>query len=72
MCDLSQQDSRDINATLSEINSLAGQVETHRSSIEQTAYMDHENLAALLSDLERQVGSARAWVVAKPQEHAGH
>jgi hypothetical protein len=72
MCDLSQQESRDLSDTLSKINSLVGQVEAHRSSIEQTAYMDHENLAALLADLERQVGSARAWVVAKPQEHAGH
>jgi hypothetical protein len=72
MCDLNQQESRHILDTLSEINSLAGQVEGHRSSIEQTAYMDHENLAALLANLERQVTTAKAWVVAKPQEHAGH
>lgn len=72
MCDLNSEESRDIVEALREISTLAEQVGTHTSAIEKTAYMDHENLAALLTTLRDRAEAARVWVTDKPQQHAMH
>ncbi|MFI6325608.1 hypothetical protein ACIBG8_49405 [Nonomuraea sp. NPDC050556] len=69
MCDLNSEESRDVVEALNEISTLAGQLGTHSASIEQTAFMDHENLAALLTDLRDRTDRTLAWVIAKPQQH---
>jgi hypothetical protein len=72
MCDLNQDETRSIVATLTEIGGLAEQVRIHASSIGETAYMDHEGLANVLATLRDRADAARQWVVDKPQQHAGH
>ncbi|WP_157250293.1 hypothetical protein [Nonomuraea typhae] len=72
MCDLNTHETHDLLASLRELDSLAEQVATHASSVEKTAYMDHEGLAALLTTLRDRAESTRAWVTAKPAEHAAH
>ncbi|MCG5214739.1 hypothetical protein [Streptosporangium sp. KLBMP 9127] len=72
MCDLNSEESRDIVEALSEISALAGQLAAHTSAIEETAYMDHEGLAALLAGLRDRAEKAREWVADKPQQHAMH
>ncbi|WP_157530265.1 hypothetical protein [Microtetraspora niveoalba] len=70
MCDLNSEETRYIVGALGAIDSLAEQVRAHSSSIGETAYMDHEALAALLAGLRDQADTAQRWVEAKPQQHA--
>ena len=70
MCDLNPQESRDVLDSLSEIRALSDQVAKHASAIEESAYMDHAGLAALLTELRDRVDATRVWVEAKPHQHA--
>jgi hypothetical protein len=72
MCDLNSQEKTDLLAALAEINTLAQRINEHATSIDETAYMDHEGLAALLADLRDKAGASQQWVANKPHEHAGH
>ncbi len=70
MCDLNSAETRHIVGALGAIDSLAEKVRTHSSSINETAYMDHEVLADLLATLRDSADAAQRWVEAKPQQHA--
>lgn len=72
MCDLNPEETSDLLSSLREIDTLAEQVATHASSVEKTAFMDHEGLAAALAALRDRAESIREWVVAKPQQHSMH
>ncbi|MDR8408413.1 hypothetical protein [Nonomuraea sp. 3-1Str] len=72
MCDLNPRESRDVLESLSEIRALADQLAAHSTAIQETAYMDHANLATLLTALRDRADTAREWVEAKPRQHAGH
>ncbi|MEU7893962.1 hypothetical protein AB0B45_13970 [Nonomuraea sp. NPDC049152] len=72
MCDLNPQESRDIIQALEELHTLTGQAMRHATSIEDTAYMDHEGLAAVLTSLRDRTQTTLHWVKDRPQQHATH
>ncbi|MEU0564443.1 hypothetical protein ABZ297_03455 [Nonomuraea sp. NPDC005983] len=72
MCDLNAEETRTVVQSLSELDTLTDEVRKHSAAIESTAFMDHEALATTLAELRDRAESVRAWVAAKPQQHAGH
>ncbi|MER6944326.1 hypothetical protein ABT294_09915 [Nonomuraea sp. NPDC000554] len=72
MCDLNAEETRAIVRSLSELDALTDEVRRHSAAIESTAFMDHAALAATLAELRDRAESVRAWVAAKPQQHAVH
>ena len=72
MCDLTAPETDAIVAQFAEINALTAQIDGHAASIAETAYMDHDTLAALLTVLRDKADAAGRWVADKPHEHAGH
>jgi hypothetical protein len=70
MCDLTPQEQEFIAASVSEINALAAEITEQNASIAETAFMDHEALAALLFTLRDRAAAAADWVAAKPHQHA--
>jgi hypothetical protein len=69
MCDLNPEESAFVISTLGEISALATQLDEHAASIGQSAYMDHDALAALLVTLRQRADSAATWVADKPHPH---
>lgn len=72
MCDLTPQETHTLVEALADISALTDQTNMHARSITETAYMDHENLSALLASLRDKADTVRQRVAGKPHEHAGH
>jgi len=69
MCDLNTQETAHIVDAIGGISALTAHLNAHAAAITETAFMDHEVLAAQLHALSEQAATAAAWVADKPHQH---